>query len=344
MKAQITSLPSEDSPKPPPPSAVQGLIATERARQDAKWGGPAHDDAHSVQEFVGFIHEHAEKAIAPGTVAEATCQRLIEVAALAVAAVESIWRKRPELGAALAAVEVPQVSALIAEWRKANACEHYSEDGGLCPRCRDAVIAMVEAQAAELARLREVCNDQSSRQREGTSRIPMSQEGWDCATCGHRHAGPLLANICVGCPCPKTKAEYCTCLSIGRDPLCVWHGDRDKAVNEWIRIATQNARDATARLEAAQATIHNLRAELEVLQKDAEWRREWHARLGRGDVTEGRFYEAIEALRHHEARQAEELRLVLASAKGLLFSASAPDNTRGIALRDIRAFDPTKDA
>ena len=30
------------------------------------------------------------------------------------------------------------------------------------------------------------------------------REGWDCAKCGHRHAGWTLANICVGCPCPET--------------------------------------------------------------------------------------------------------------------------------------------
>lgn len=30
----------------------------------------------------------------------------------------------------------------------------------------------------------------------------IEREGWDCATCGHRHAGRTLAYICVGCPCP----------------------------------------------------------------------------------------------------------------------------------------------
>lgn len=31
----------------------------------------------------------------------------------------------------------------------------------------------------------------------------IEQEGWDCAVCGHRHAGSTLAYICVGCPCPE---------------------------------------------------------------------------------------------------------------------------------------------
>lgn len=68
-------------------------VVAERAWQDEKWGGPAHDDTHSVQDFVAFIHEHAEKAIRPGTASDITCSRLVEVAALAVAAVESIRRK-----------------------------------------------------------------------------------------------------------------------------------------------------------------------------------------------------------------------------------------------------------
>lgn len=30
---------------------------------------------------------------------------------------------------------------------------------------------------------------------------------WDCAKCGHQHAGQELANICIGCPCPETKPD-----------------------------------------------------------------------------------------------------------------------------------------
>ena len=74
-------------------SRILDEVQAERRWQDEKWGGPAHDDTHSVQEFVGFIHEHAEKAIAPGTGPDDTCRRLVEVAALAVATVESIRRK-----------------------------------------------------------------------------------------------------------------------------------------------------------------------------------------------------------------------------------------------------------
>jgi len=69
-------------------------IVIERAIQDGKWGGPAHDDAHTTQEFITFIHEHAEKTLAPNISEDKTCSRLIEVAALAVAAIESIRRKQ----------------------------------------------------------------------------------------------------------------------------------------------------------------------------------------------------------------------------------------------------------
>jgi hypothetical protein len=33
----------------------------------------------------------------------------------------------------------------------------------------------------------------------------VEREGWDCPTCGHRHAGRPLAYICIGCLCPETK-------------------------------------------------------------------------------------------------------------------------------------------
>jgi hypothetical protein len=61
----------------------------------------------------------------------------------------------------------------------------------------------------------------------------IAREGWFCTSCGHRHAGPTLGNICVGCSCPVT--EHTT------------------AEDDWIRIASQNAEDATARLKAAEA-------------------------------------------------------------------------------------------
>lgn len=67
-------------------------IRKERARQDAKWGGPDHDAEHDVIDWRDLIIEHAEKA-ADGYTAEKRRQRWIEVAALAVAAIEASDRR-----------------------------------------------------------------------------------------------------------------------------------------------------------------------------------------------------------------------------------------------------------
>ena len=40
--------------------------------------------------------------------------------------------------------------------------------------------------------------------------------------------------------------------------------------------------------------IDALERELEQLKKDAEWRSRWHQRLGRGEQTEGKFYERLD--------------------------------------------------
>lgn len=66
-------------------------IANERARQDQKWGGPEHDDDHNTFDFIVFIQAYLIKAEF-STSTEEGRRRLIQVAALAVAAVESIDR------------------------------------------------------------------------------------------------------------------------------------------------------------------------------------------------------------------------------------------------------------
>jgi hypothetical protein len=75
-------------------------ILTERTNQDAQWGGPAHDDTHSPLDWATFIANQQEKiaigAITRGAPYYATpdCrQRLVKIAALAVAALESMDRK-----------------------------------------------------------------------------------------------------------------------------------------------------------------------------------------------------------------------------------------------------------
>ena len=77
-------------PEQPASKALQD-VATERQRQDAKWGGPEHDDLHSFADWHRFINERlASSAYANEA---RTRKLLIEIAALAVAAAESIDRK-----------------------------------------------------------------------------------------------------------------------------------------------------------------------------------------------------------------------------------------------------------
>jgi len=62
-------------------------ICVERVRQDDKWGGPEHDDEHSVNDWADFIRMRLSNQ---GN--NTFRQRMIEVAALAIAAIESTDR------------------------------------------------------------------------------------------------------------------------------------------------------------------------------------------------------------------------------------------------------------
>ncbi len=78
-------------------------VDDERERQDAKWGGPDHDDEHDVEDWVGYINDRTFEAFDHWNALDseeetdtdrADCRRkLIQVAALAIAAVESFDRK-----------------------------------------------------------------------------------------------------------------------------------------------------------------------------------------------------------------------------------------------------------
>lgn len=74
--------------------AINNVIE-ERQRQDNKWGGAGHDDQHSVSDFVLLIEDYAgwARTMAGMRNLQKARNRLIQVAALAVAAVESIDRK-----------------------------------------------------------------------------------------------------------------------------------------------------------------------------------------------------------------------------------------------------------
>ena len=73
--------------------AIFDEIIAERAAQDEQWGGKAHDDSHDRFEWCCYIskqNSRADIASANGPLFEA---RMIKVAALAVAAVESSRRQ-----------------------------------------------------------------------------------------------------------------------------------------------------------------------------------------------------------------------------------------------------------
>jgi hypothetical protein len=67
-------------------------IKKERARQDAMWGGPSHDDKHTDRDWTSFIVKYVGAAINwPFSVAEFR-RNMIIVGALSVAAVEWVDR------------------------------------------------------------------------------------------------------------------------------------------------------------------------------------------------------------------------------------------------------------
>lgn len=70
-------------------------IKAERERQDAKFGGADHDDTHSVFHWFGVVRQYVIKAERDYDYPKfgAVRRRLIQVAALAVAAVEVIDRR-----------------------------------------------------------------------------------------------------------------------------------------------------------------------------------------------------------------------------------------------------------
>lgn len=69
-------------------SDVYERIRQERIRQDAKWGGPEHDDQHDRLDWITYIAHHNDACYYANFVTA-----MIETAALAVAAIESFERK-----------------------------------------------------------------------------------------------------------------------------------------------------------------------------------------------------------------------------------------------------------
>jgi hypothetical protein len=77
-------------------------VAEERLRQDVKWANPANDDQWSALDWHEMIADYnalARRMAAMGSLDKAR-RRYVQVAALAVAAVEAIDRKMTAIDAA----------------------------------------------------------------------------------------------------------------------------------------------------------------------------------------------------------------------------------------------------
>lgn len=68
--------------------AILGEVVVKRAEQDEEWGGPDHDDQHRLVEWCDFIEIQSRKALEECRAVDVR-ERLINIAALAVAAVQS---------------------------------------------------------------------------------------------------------------------------------------------------------------------------------------------------------------------------------------------------------------
>ena len=73
---------------------VLSEVSAERRRQNQKWGGPGHDDHHTVAEWARLIQNYAgwAEVMAGMQSYDKARNRLVQVAALAVAAVEALDR------------------------------------------------------------------------------------------------------------------------------------------------------------------------------------------------------------------------------------------------------------
>jgi hypothetical protein len=68
--------------------AVLNEIRAERQYQDSIWGGPEHDDTNTERNWADYIVEYLS-GLSPRTQHKGFRERMVKVAALAVAAIES---------------------------------------------------------------------------------------------------------------------------------------------------------------------------------------------------------------------------------------------------------------
>jgi hypothetical protein len=83
-----------DIPEQPEIWAILGEIFRERARQDPKWGGPAHDDIHNPAQWAVLIMKRMQTLASSVLTLHTYRKLLIEVAAMCVAAAQTLDRQQ----------------------------------------------------------------------------------------------------------------------------------------------------------------------------------------------------------------------------------------------------------
>jgi hypothetical protein len=74
-------------------ATVISEVKMERKAQIIQWGGAAHDDEHDNGDWLMYIAKQWEAANKLGSTPQQYRMRLIKIAALAIAAAESLDRK-----------------------------------------------------------------------------------------------------------------------------------------------------------------------------------------------------------------------------------------------------------
>lgn len=73
---------------------VAGEVVPERASQDMQWGGPAHDDTHTPDDWMSYIGKQMHK-IQTARDPDAVRDGLVKVVSLGIAAIQSHDRLNP---------------------------------------------------------------------------------------------------------------------------------------------------------------------------------------------------------------------------------------------------------
>lgn len=94
-KQATAQIAAEEDPRSVRASKIADQIWAERMAQDEQWGGEQHDDEHNMDDWLRFIRYQEAMAVQASIRADQHefRDRMIKVAALALAALESIDRQ-----------------------------------------------------------------------------------------------------------------------------------------------------------------------------------------------------------------------------------------------------------